>query len=74
MSAAHSTKFRSGAMTETLRHMLSSSLGSLYLTSLFLQRLHQIPINLAAIISYYEGTDTEGNLCDLVASEKNSKS
>jgi len=57
-------------MTETLRHMLSSSLGSLYLTSLFLQGFHQIPINLAAIISYYEGTDKGGNLCGLVASGK----
>ena len=51
-----------GTLTETLRHMLSSSLDSLYLTSLFLQGFLQIPINLAAIISCYEGTDTEGNL------------
>lgn len=72
VSSAHSTKLRSGTMTPTLRHVLWSSLGSLYLTSMFLQGFLQIPINLAAIISYYGGKDTEGNLCGLVASRKSS--
>jgi hypothetical protein len=51
----HSTKLRSWHDDATLRHTLWSSLGSLYLTSLFLQGFPQIPINLAAIISCYEG-------------------
>lgn len=65
-----STKLSSDTMTPTLRHMLSSSLGSLYLTSMFLQGFLQIPIYFAAIISYYEGLDTEGNLCGFVTSGK----
>jgi hypothetical protein len=65
----HASQWHDDTNTPSL---LSSSPGSLFLTSLFLQGFLQNPISLVAIISYYEGIDTEGNLCGLVAKGKSS--